>query len=25
MMEVDDQGYPVKTTLNPRTEVKNLN
>ncbi len=25
MMEVDDQGFPVKATLNPRTEVKNLN
>jgi aspartyl-tRNA(Asn)/glutamyl-tRNA(Gln) amidotransferase subunit B len=25
MMEVDEKGYPVKTTLNPRTEVKNLN
>ncbi len=25
MMEVDAEGFPVKTTLNPRTEVKNLN
>lgn len=25
MMEVDENGYPVKASLNPRTEVKNLN
>lgn len=25
LMEVDVNGYPVKTTLNPRTEIKNLN
>ncbi|MDF1497044.1 MAG: Asp-tRNA(Asn)/Glu-tRNA(Gln) amidotransferase subunit GatB [Patescibacteria group bacterium] len=25
MLEVDDEGFPTKSTLNPRTEVKNLN
>lgn len=25
LMEVDDKGFPIKTTLNPRTEIKNLN
>lgn len=25
LMEVDDEGYPKKSTLNARTEVKNLN
>ncbi|MBD3281949.1 Asp-tRNA(Asn)/Glu-tRNA(Gln) amidotransferase subunit GatB [Candidatus Uhrbacteria bacterium] len=25
MMEVDDEGYPKKSTLNARTEIKNLN
>jgi aspartyl-tRNA(Asn)/glutamyl-tRNA(Gln) amidotransferase subunit B len=25
LMEIDDKGFPTKSTLNPRTEVKNLN